>query len=107
MSSHAILRAVIIEILQVAWRHWDRLEGHILLLLWSLSNGLADDAEVSHLTVHIAASCEVSAGRAAIDGLLCVLLLSCWLLLDEGHGRSHLHLLLIHHLFFEISNLFI
>ena len=56
VSSHAILRAVIIEILQVTWRHWDRLERHIWLLLWSLADRPADDPEVSHLTVHIATS---------------------------------------------------
>ena len=56
VSSHAILRAVIIEILQVTWRHRHRLEGHILLLLWSLADGPADDAKVGHLTVNIAAS---------------------------------------------------
>ena len=71
MGSNTVLRAVIIEILQVTWRHWHRLlEGGHIWLLWCLTDGPADDAEVSHLTVHIAASREVSASRAAKDGLL-------------------------------------
>ena len=58
VGSNTVLRAVIIEILQVTWRHWHRLleGGHVWLLLWCLADGPADDPEVSHLTVHIAAS---------------------------------------------------